>query len=300
MKKSICTIGIFILLFSLAFGNHDKNKRLKNKRIEEILKFPKHVSHLKKIKTHNLKIEKNFYANHERNYYLICNNTEQTHYKKAIFYVHGGGWILGKPENHLKLAELLTEQGFLVILASYRYVYQTEGVEIINDLKKAFQNANVVIKEKFPEIESVIIGGASAGGNLASLLALSDFESLIPIKGLFSLSGALDLSEMKYNSIIRRFAKEPNSLDYQLVNPISYLSNSKSQFPILCIHGSQDGLVPVCSSSNFVEVSRSKSCHPTEVFYFNANHIDITSAWYYDNNKNYGQKELLLSWLLSL
>ncbi len=300
MKKSICTIWIIITVFSLAFSDHGKDKKLKNNRIEEIIKFPKHVSHLKKLKTHQLKIEKNYYANHERNYYLICKNVEQTHYKKAIFYVHGGGWILGKPENHLKLAELLSEQGFVVILTSYRYAYQTSGIEMVEDLKKAYYDACITIKEKFPEVESVIIGGASAGGNLASLLALSNLDSLLPIKGLFSLSGVLDLSEIKYNAIIKIFAKEPNSLDYHLVNPISYLSHSKGQFPILCIHGTQDGLVPVCSSSNFVEVAKNKSCHSVEIFYFQANHIDITSAWYYDTKKNYGQKEVLLSWLLSL
>ncbi|GIV44099.1 MAG: hypothetical protein KatS3mg035_1222 [Bacteroidia bacterium] len=300
MKSLILFIGINILLFSVSLGNNGKNKTLKNKKLEEIIKFPVHAFHLKKIKIQNLNIKKINYDKHERNYYLICKNPNFSDYKRVIFYVHGGGWILGKPENHLKLAEILSEQGFIVVLPAYRYAYQAQGTEMVEDLKKAYQSACTEIKNDYPNIEGVIIGGASAGGNLASLIALSDLPSIFPIKGLFSLSGVLDLSEIKENLIIKMFAKEPQSSHYQALNPINFLHSSQNQFPILCIHGTKDALVPLCSSTNFVEIAQTKTCHPIDFFYFEANHIDITSAWYYDTTKNYGQKELLIAWLLSL
>lgn len=299
MKKSVLIFNILLLLFFLSYGNQNKDKKLKNKRLIELIQFPKHVLKLKKLKTQTIKIEKKYYDKHERNYYLICRNVNQK-YQKAIFYVHGGGWIVGKPENHLKLAELLSSQGYLVILTAYRYAHQTHGLEIMEDVKKSYQKACEQIKEEYPEIESIIIGGASAGGNLASLLALSNVESLIPIKGLFSLSGVLDLTEIPYNFVVKKFANEPHTNEYQSLNPINKVKNSQNTFPILCIHGMNDGIVPVCSTMNFVEAIQNQSCHSIQVFYFHANHIEITSAWYYDETQNYGQKEILLSWLQNL
>lgn len=299
MKNSIIFFSIILLLFSLSYGNHNKTNNLKNNRLLELIKFPKHALKLKKLKTQTIKIEKKYYGKHERNYYLICKNINQK-YQKAIFYVHGGGWIVGKPENHLKLAELLNSQGYLVILTAYRYAHQTHGLEIMEDVKKSYQKVCEQIKEEYPEIESIVIGGASAGGNLASLLALSNVESPIPIKGLFSLSGVLDLTEIPYNIIVKKFANEPYTNQYQSLNPINKVENSQSTFPILCIHGMNDGIVPVCSTINFVNTIQKQSCHAVQAFYFPANHIEITSAWYYDETQNYGQKEILFSWLQSL
>ncbi len=297
MKKSYWLLTIILFIFSLSYGNNNKNKNQKTTRIQELLRFPQHVKQLKKIKIQNLDVQKKIYGKHERNYYLICKNKTKPSSKKAIFYVHGGAWILGKPENHLKFAEYLTEQGFVVILTAYRYIYQTDSKSMLKDIQTAYQQACQELKKENPDIESIIIGGASAGGHLASLLALSNQNSIYPIIGLFSLSGVLDLAEFKNNLITRKLTQH---FPMKLLNPIEYLHQSQKSFSILCIHGTQDGLVPVCSTLNFVEKAQENSCHSVQSYYFDLNHIQITSAWYYDSSVNLGQKELLLSWLLSL
>lgn len=297
MKKSV--ILFLLLTFSNSFliATKNKDKSLKYKQIQEILRFPKHVYNLKKLKIQNIEITKKFYGDHENNYYLICKNKSQKNYDKAVFYVHGGGWFLGKPENHLKMAEFLVEQGFIVILTAYRHLNKVNGNEILEDIKKSYHVACFQLKTEYPHLKCMVIGGASAGGHLASLLALSTENSSIPITGFFSLSGALDLNTIKSNVIIKKLTR--NYLDFDKLNPIDVLLKSQSSFPILCIHGTEDGLVPVCSTLNFTEKTQN-TCHNVETFYFHANHIDITSAWYYNSLVNRGQKEILISWLLTI
>ena len=299
MKKSILFLCIFLLIVSFSFGHKGKNKFLKNSTLNEIINLPKHIFQLKKIKIQNVKIKKQVYGQHTRNYYLLCENPHSKPLKKAIFFIHGGGWVLGKPENHLKIAEYFTEQGFLVILPAYRLLQHGDGINILNDIQLAYEAACQQIKNEYPGIDGIIIGGASAGGNLASLLALTNENGLLKIKGLFTLSGVLDLNELKPNLILKKYAGSYSSENYKKLNPINQLLNSQKDFPILCIHGTADAIVPICSTINFADAAQN-TCHKIQVFYFNSQHIPITSAWYYDPYYNYGQKEILLSWILSL
>ncbi len=155
-------------------------------------------------------------------------------------------------------AHLLIEQGYAVIMPSYRRPPIHRYPSIREDLSLAILRASEIFEQKGIEINGWIASGMSAGANLAALLAL-DYESLQKanfdarlIKGLLLMGAPLDLSQMPSSIPLHSFAGWHHSDTFNAANPINYLP-ARFPIPLLSIHGTKDGLVPYSAAFQFAQ-----------------------------------------------
>jgi len=158
-----------------------------------------------------------------------------------VFYLHGGGWRAGDKENPATLVNTFGRLGVGVASVNYRISPQVKHPIHIQDVARAFawvyKNAG---QYKIDRNRIVLVGG-SAGGHLASLLAL-DTEYLtkegIPpdaIKGVASISGVYDLPAFSEPGKIptrkeQAFGHDNEAL--RLASPVSYIASNAPPFLI--------------------------------------------------------------------
>lgn len=199
-------------------------------------------------------IDKRF-GTDKRQYYRIYKNRKSS--KGTVFFIHGGGWWHGSPESFSLVGEFFYNQGYTVVMPSYRLVpthlYPTQ----INDVIMAFEDYinsdfyNKKINKK------IVIGGFSAGGELAINLIFNNtlreenrfvFQNVV---GILILSGVLDFEKCYDEHAIHLIKNYIGEEEYRSKNPISLLKKEYI-IDLMCIHGEDDPLISVDSSVSFV------------------------------------------------
>lgn len=274
--------------------------------LHEAARLPEHYFHLNRLKTEGLQVQRYTYGEHHRQYLLLIHPSTPQVKGKIIFYVHGGGWHVGKPKSHLPLAKVFSDAGYTVVMPAYRlgpwhdYYDQSEDMHLA--LKRTLEIQN---EQQWCERE-IVLGGTSAGGNLAALL-LYDRARLSQMglsqrafQGFFSLAGALDIAEMPATAVLQNYAGAPSSKRFAQANPVSYI-RADEQVPVLCIHGDQDGLVSYHAACSFVDHLKRVDKNLVELHSIpGGTHLEVASEWYYKPAANYGQNQMLLTWLEKL
>jgi len=104
--------------------------------------------------------------------------------------------------------------------------------------------------------KSIILGGMSAGANLAALILLDKDElnnmslSQNKFAGIMLFGGPLNLDAMARTPLLRAYAGSRKESTFQKASPFYHLKEKKS-LPVLIIHGTKDGLVHYNNSSTF-------------------------------------------------
>jgi acetyl esterase/lipase len=275
--------------------------------VYEAARFPRHFYQLSHQEVQNLEIQKVFYGTYYRQYMLVCKPSRPTvEQNKIVMFIHGGGWHVGKPENHLKIAESLTEQGYIVLMPAYRRGPVFDFDDINQDMTKALEKALEIRNEYGWTDKTIILGGTSAGGNLAALLLFNtERHKALGIdqgvfSGMFTLAGVLDLNKMSRSPLLRRYAGKSDSKRFHNANPVNFISKN-ANVPVMCIQGIKDGLVSEKSADSFVQYLKDIDSNLVQYYRVpEASHIEISSAWYYDKSADYGQMKALIQWLDSL
>jgi monoterpene epsilon-lactone hydrolase len=111
--------------------------------------------------------------------------------KHAIFYIHGGGWVGGKPSNHRALTWRLAEKlGCAVYAVDYRLAPENPFPAGLEDCETAYR---ALLESGFAP-SGLAVGGDSAGGNLTLALAQKLKISGLPQPAaFFALSPATEL-----------------------------------------------------------------------------------------------------------
>lgn len=95
-----------------------------------------------------------------------------------FIYLHGGGWSVGDKRDDVEGRMLpLVERGFVVASASYRLSGDALHPAAVHDVKAAVRWLRANAAEHGIDPARIALGGASAGGHLASLAALTADES---------------------------------------------------------------------------------------------------------------------------
>ncbi|BCS83327.1 putative alpha/beta hydrolase [Cotonvirus japonicus] len=119
-----------------------------------------------------------------------------------IFYIHGGGWILGNFQTHGRLvSELSREADVAVVFINYTPApeakYPTQLIQSYDTLVYFYNNAEKYNLDK----DNIIIMGDSVGGNMATVIAMLSLEKSGPkFKYQILLYPVTDVS-MKYESV---------------------------------------------------------------------------------------------------
>ena len=111
--------------------------------------------------------------------------------EKVIYYIHGGGYVVGSPETHKNmLAALSRLSGIQACLIDYRLAPEHPFPAAVDDVLAGY----LALLERGYMPENIIIGGDSAGGGGALVLLSELCKRGIAPRAAFALSPWTDLT----------------------------------------------------------------------------------------------------------
>jgi acetyl esterase/lipase len=186
----------------------------------------------------------------------------------ALVGIHGGGWQAGVRSAFQHWGKYLAEHGYVLFSASYRLAKKGHKTfpQAVQDVLGAIQFVRGSAGEFKVDPERIGIFGASAGGHLASLAALSGdaFTGGYPqdkhagvsakVKALVGVYGVYDLKEMwhrygmqtpRENNIENFLGASPmeNPRLYFDASSINYATYANNQIGVFLSVGTEDDLV---------------------------------------------------------
>ena len=199
----------------------------------------------------------------------------------VLLQIHGGGWTIGRKEQQaLPLMYHLASKGWVCVAANYRLSPKATFPDHIIDTKLALKWILEHIGDFGGDARFVAVTGGSAGGHLASLLALTPndpeyqpgFETVdttvqacVPFYGVYDWTDELGLDprdeRKKFFARIvlkKTFAEDPDA--YRRASPLARINADAPPFFVL--HGALDSLVPVAQARQFTARLRAVSKQP--------------------------------------
>lgn len=198
-----------------------------------------------------LDIPYDFPGNVRRTFDLIV--PDQSNEKPPLLvWIHGGGWSEGDKRIHNEF-ERFCYHGYAILSIDYRFSSDAPFPAQLIDCKAAIRWARANAEKYGYCTRKIIVGGNSAGGHLAMMLALtnqsSDFDQgdnlgySSAIDGVLDLYGPTDLSALPTLTSALEPLLQRNTELTSLASPINHVSADAP--PTFIIHGQQDPIVPV-------------------------------------------------------
>jgi acetyl esterase/lipase len=204
------------------------------------------------------------------------------HDAPVLLQIHGGGWTMGdKREQALPLIYYLALRGWIVVAPNYGLAPASRFPQPLLDCRRALGWIRRGIREYGGNPDFVAVTGGSAGGHLATLLALtSDRDDLpgglhgtdltvsacVPLYGVYDF---LDRDGLRRDggAMTRWLADKvmpcPPGADHALWDLASPLAQVHAAAPpFFVLHGSHDSLSKVEEARCFVERLRAVSRSP--------------------------------------
>ena len=194
--------------------------------------------------------------------------------RPLVICIHGGGWAAGDKKTYTALGQALAGKGFAAVSLTYRFAPAWHAPTQMDDVQRAVRwlRKNAAQYGLDPDRFGAI--GGSAGGHLASYLALTDTRDNSDaelaryssrVQCAVDCFGPVDLVGMMRSAsapIVESFMGKPlegNESDYRQASPVSYVK--KTPPPFLIMHGTKDlgtsrGQVPIEQSVEFCEKLR--------------------------------------------
>jgi len=111
----------------------------------------------------------------------------------TLMYFHGGGWSIGSPATHNKLAcQLCAGASVVVVSVDYRLAPEHPFPAPLDDCVTAARWVRQNIARYGGDPDRIVIGGDSAGGNLSAAV-INDLRDELQFRGALLLYGAYDL-----------------------------------------------------------------------------------------------------------
>jgi acetyl esterase/lipase len=201
----------------------------------------------------------------------------------VLVYIHGGAWMIGdKRQQGIPMLHELALRGWVCVAINYRLSPRATWPAHIVDCKRAVAWVRQHIAEYGGDPRFIAVSGGSAGGHLASLLALTPdeadwqpgFEELdtsvdacLPFYGVYDLTGDPERSGA-YGAgtldLLERRVMKASQLDlprlFEQASPDHRVTATAP--PMLVFHGVNDTLVPLAVARHFVAQLRLTSEAP--------------------------------------
>ena len=110
-------------------------------------------------------------SGHERHVLDIYTPEGPSDAKRPVFFwIHGGGWVVGDKSNVGHKPRVLTEKGCVFVSTQYRLLPTVSMETLMEDIARSLAWVHRHIEKHGGNPEHVIVGGHSAGAQLAALL----------------------------------------------------------------------------------------------------------------------------------
>lgn len=172
----------------------------------------------------------------------------------GIVLIHGGGWLNGSRNQMLRIAEGLTQRGYLVMTIDYDVVPARYPVAYKQSLA-AVDYFRAHAAEFGLDPARIAVGGSSAGGELAALVALTPAAK---VQAAVILNGVLDLPALGDTSgLVTRYLGARCSEAADACRAASPVNRVKAGAPPFYVgHGTEDKTVPFAQAETFVGLLR--------------------------------------------
>ena len=106
----------------------------------------------------------------------------------CLLFLHGGGWVIGNLESHDRLCRSLANRAQICVVAvDYRLAPEHPYPAAVEDSAEALRWLTRHAAELPIDAQRIGVGGDSAGGNLAAVLALMSRDGALPALKLQAL-----------------------------------------------------------------------------------------------------------------
>jgi acetyl esterase/lipase len=221
----------------------------------------------------------------------------------VLFFIHGGAWIRGDKDEfgiYSTLGMFLARRGIGAVFPNYRLSPGVRHPEHIKDVARAFAWTYKNIPQYGGRPDQIFVGGHSAGGHLAALLAtderylkavglsLSVIKGAVPISGVFRLhdfellSAGMPTVPGSRNPSMPRIQGRQNLLslvfgsdakDKKEASPISHVHQGLP--PFLIIYADSDMLGLPQMAREFDKALQKEKCDVTILEVKKRNHLSV-------------------------
>ncbi|MBM83763.1 MAG: para-nitrobenzyl esterase [Planctomycetaceae bacterium] len=122
--------------------------------------------------TANMPYVENGHERHVLDIYTAEKPAKQN--KPVMFWIHGGGWVVGDKSDVALKPKVLTERGFVFVSTNYRLLPDVTMDELIADVAKSIGWVHRNIAKYGGDPNRIFVGGHSAGAQLAALICTDD------------------------------------------------------------------------------------------------------------------------------
>ncbi|MFT5469360.1 MAG: acetyl esterase/lipase [Verrucomicrobiales bacterium] len=213
--------------------------------------------------------------------------------RPAILVVHGGGWSAGDQYRFTRMGFMLAQEGFVVVLPTYRLMQDAPFPACLEDLKNAIRWTRANAEEYRIDPDKIGAYGNSAGGTQVLTAALTngqdEFEGdgsflefsstlqavvcsgavgdmLHPTHSKRAATAYLNLAIGKGNTVSEADAKKV----MKAASPSFYVQ--KDAPPLLLVHGVDDTVVIINSTDEFVKAMKDSGADISYLRYDDAGH----------------------------
>ncbi len=185
--------------------------------------------------------------------------------RAAIVAIHGGSWRRGDKADldFGPACQWLASQGYVVVSVNYRLAPDSSFPAALDDVQQAVRwlrsPAQVVAYDFDPARIGVF--GASAGGNLAALLALSgagDWRDGTRVAAVVDMSGIHDLREPILTTSDYRGDFVQAQLDYLGCDDLTECNTSAAASPVTLVDASDPPFLMIHSLDEFIPIAQSE------------------------------------------
>ena len=202
---------------------------------------------------------------------------DEVRHDAPVLYFHGGGYVFGTAESMVDAANVYNAQGYRFCSVGFREVPWHRFPAMVSDAFIGSKTALEWMEANGRPCERVIVGGTSAGGHLAALLAYGaglrrtyDFPGE-RICACVSIAGVADAADLllkpfptytAWRTQVDLHARGRSRADMRAAlapySPVELVAQADAadavpDVPLFVIHGRADTLSPYASQVRFVE-----------------------------------------------
>jgi acetyl esterase/lipase len=174
----------------------------------------------------------------------------------VVFWIHGGGWQAGDKRDVELKPQWFMDKGFVFVSTNYRLLPEVDMGTLIRDVAKSFGWVHEHIADYGGNPGRVLVGGHSAGAQLAAILCTDDrylkaegvsFDALIgcvPVDGdTYDVPAIIETAETRLrvhgfpppqNGHRQKFGNTPEK--HKDFSAVTHIANGKNIPPFLILH----------------------------------------------------------------